>query len=371
MSILRNPDTGYGAQVNDGKTGEIQVQGLSPSTLDSAIRTAMAGVNQPINFQPTATLTTQTTEEQSESDFQPQLDVFAQMAAIVTRWITGDLKGKDAATVLQVIQREITGGNASEALNLFNSIKSELVGITGLADVLSGVGAGGGAGIGSGVSQTPTSTRTPGDTGSVPKSEPFSTGRPDPSQIFGTGPQSRADLFRKQNDTDLAIRLKANVFGTRFSPTANRAANATIGRFEDLDPFLAFLNPQQSTEERLRGLVSGGTPSPDILAQTLQQLIGSATSNPDDFELQVPDFMTAATLALQPQLANIDPRLSDRLQQNILSDLQIRMTQQPENFQNPTIENLLTQIEEFKQRGFLTNAPPISAASIPGSTRTF
>jgi len=181
----------------------------------------------------------------------------------------------------------------------------------------------------------------------------------DPNNVFGQGTFSRGDLFAQQTGPELERRLTADAFGNRLTPLAGRAAGSALNRFADLDPFFEFLQPEQTLGERFGGFTGGGAQgqlaNSGNLGRTLNQLVGSAQNAPDAFRAFVPDFQTAASVGLQPGLQGLNPRLRNRLQSNILGDFQTRQAQQPEQFQNLTIENLLALIEEFRQRGFVGN----------------
>jgi hypothetical protein len=189
------------------------------------------------------------------------------------------------------------------------------------------------------------------DTG-VPRAQVFPSDAPDPSEITGGGPLSRADLFSVQQDADLRRRLLADAFGTNQSPLAARASSDIFNRFARIDPLLEFSNPAQTLGQRFTGFAGAPNQTGAALNTSLDKLMGTATNPSSNFLDFVPDFRTAAQLGMSPGFADINPRLARRGQTRLMDDFDIRMSQKPELFQTPDAENLAAQIAEFRSRGF-------------------
>ena len=186
----------------------------------------------------------------------------------------------------------------------------------------------------------------------VPRAQVFPSDAPDPSEITGGGPLSRAALFANQQDADLRRRLLADAFGTNQSPLAARASSDIFNRFARIDPLLEFSNPAQTLGQRFTGFAGAPNQTGASLNTSLDKLMGTATNPNSNFLDFVPDFQTAAQLGMSPGFADINPRLARRGQSRLMDDFDIRMSQKPELFQTPNAENLAAQISEFRSRGF-------------------
>ena len=163
-------------------------------------------------------------------------------------------------------------------------------------------------------------------------------------ELTGGGTQTRGDLFAEQGAEDFRRRVLAEQFGESLSPTAARGARTIFNRFSDIDPLLEFQSPGQTAGQRFGGFAGGAAPD---IGLGINELLGS--ENLLDF---VPDFETAARLGLQEGLAGVNPRLRRRAQERLLTEFGTQRAQRPEEFQEPSAENLSRQIEAFRRRRF-------------------
>lgn len=184
--------------------------------------------------------------------------------------------------------------------------------------------------------------------------------------------QQQRELFSQQDQGELFRRGLGTAFGrpsSEFTPAAQRAAASQFGRFQEQRPITSFFDPSGERGAQFSSFLGTPDPTRSGLNQQINNILqGQAGGDPAlQARFRSSDFFSTpeqvASLARQPILAELAPRLRGGVANVLEQQSASRFAENPEQFQSP--DDLIRLLQDFASRGFLNLTPETLNALAP------